>query len=332
MKTYAALCALCYVLFLLLPLPTLKLPSRTSDPSTVTTVTTTAPTTKPTALPDNREEESAAVFRVLDASAGVVYTFEERDFLIYTVAAEMPASYPPEALKAQAVASYTYYSYQRNRNAAGVDGADFSDVPGDFPTAYTTQALRELWGDSYDRYLQKIADAVDSVFGERLLYDNKPIFAAYHSCNTGQTEDAKTVWGVDYTYLRSVASSGDTLSPKYRSSVTISDKDFAAAFPKQNLSGDAAAWISGTPAVSAAGTVTAITIGGTTFSGREVRSALGLRSACFTVTHGKDGFTFTVTGYGHGVGMSQYGAKEMADRGFTYDEILTHYYTGVTLG
>ncbi len=332
MRSYALLCVVCYFLFLVLALPTLKFPSVADEPPTSpnTSVSTTSPTvsTNPTTPP---AEDTVAVFRVLDADANVIYTFAERDFLIYTVAAELPASYPVEALKAQAVAAYTYYTYQKNRHAAKVDGADFSDVPGDFPSSYTVESLRKRWGNQYETYLKKIADAVDAVAGEMLLYDDKPIFAAYHSCNSGMTESAKVVWGVDYPYLQSVVSSGDALSTKYISTVTVSDQEFAAAFPQLSLAGDADGWISGTPTVSAVGTVTAITIGGKTLTGRDVRSALGLRSACFTVTHGKDGFVFTVKGYGHGVGMSQHGAKEMADRGLTYKEILTHYYSGVTI-
>lgn len=330
MRSYIGLCGMCYVLFLVLALPTLKLSPTTTPPSDKPSETTTPSVGDPDTAPSQPSADVSAVFRVLDADANMVYTFSERDFLIYTVAAELPASYPPEALKAQAVATYTYYTYQRERHAAGVEGADFSDVPGDFPNDYTTEALQELWGEQYDVYLQKIADAVDAVAGEMIKYENKPIFAAYHSCNSGMTETAKTVWGIDYPYLQSVASTGDALSPKYTSTETVDDNNFAAAFSDATLTGDASAWISDIK-TSEAGTVTSITIGSKTYTGREVRTALGLRSACFTVTYGKDGFVFTVKGYGHGVGMSQYGAKEMADRGFTYEEILKHYYTGVTV-
>lgn len=333
MRSYIGLCGMCYILFLVLALPTLRISPKTANPSDKPPTVTTAPSVNdpnPAEPPSGSSLDPTAVFRVLDADANMVYTFSERDFLIYTVAAELPASYPPEALKAQAVAAYTYYTYQRDRHAAGVEGADFSDVPGDFPTDYTTDALQKLWGDQYAFYLQKIADAVDSVAGEMIVYEDKPIFAAYHSCNSGVTETAKTVWGIDYPYLQSVTSSGDVLSPKYTSTETVDNQKLAAAFPKAKLTGDASTWISGIK-TSEAGTVTSISIGDKTFTGREVRSALGLRSACFTVTHGNDGFVFTVKGYGHGVGMSQYGAKEMAERGFTYQEILKHYYTGVTV-
>ena len=322
MRSYLSLCVLCYALFLVLPLPFLALaasPSTEDKPTTPTATVTTAPLT-----------ETAAVFNVLDASANVIYTFTERDFLIYTVAAEMPASYPLEALKAQAVASYTYYTYQKNRELEGLHGADFSDAPS-FPEAYSPEALQERWGDNHQTYLTKIAQAVDEVLGQYILYDGKPIFAAYHSCNSGRTASSKTIWDTDYAYLQSVVSSGDALSPTLTSTVTVTDAEFAAAFPNVSLTGDAATWIGDSPTTAENGTVTAITIGDTVFHGRDVRSALGLRSSCFTATHADGVFTFTVQGYGHGVGMSQVGAKAMAEQGFTYKEILQHYYTGVTV-
>ncbi|MBQ9964203.1 MAG: SpoIID/LytB domain-containing protein [Clostridia bacterium] len=324
MKAYLGICAICYCLFLLLPLSTLRVPEPTPTP-TPPVVTPDEPSTLP--------ETDTAVFKVLDANAGVIYTFAERDFLIYTVAAEMPASYPEEALKAQAVASYTYYTYEKSRQAdnAALQGADFSAVPASFPTTYSPEGLKTLWGDSYDKHLQTIAAAVDAVYGKRILFNGEPIFAAYHSANAGRTEAASVIWGNEFAYLQPVVSSGDTVSPHYNTTTVITDADFAAAFPALSLSGDANGWITGTPTVSESGTVTAITIGGQTFSGKDVREALGLKSACFSVTHGADGFTFTVSGYGHGVGMSQHGAKTMAEQGFTYVEILKHYYTGTTV-
>ncbi|MBR5540489.1 MAG: SpoIID/LytB domain-containing protein [Clostridia bacterium] len=324
MKPYIGICLLCYVLFLLLPLPTLR-PSADSPDEPITVPNT----------PDEPDEPSDpdAVFKVLDADAGVIYTFAERDFLIYTVASEMPASYPTEALKAQAVATYTYYTYEKARQAdnAALRGANFSAVPSSFPETYSPEGLKKYWGDNYDKHLQTIAAAVDAVYGKQILYDGSPIFAAYHSCNAGKTESSSLVWGNEFAYLQPVVSSGDVLSPHYQAAVTVSDADFAAAFPELSLGGDAADWITGTPSTSDSGTVTAITIGGISFTGKQVRDALNLRSACFSVTHSDNSFVFTVSGYGHGVGMSQYGAKVMAEQGFTYDEILRHYYTGVTI-
>ncbi len=325
MKAYIGLCVLCYCLFLLLPLPA-------AQPLLPTPPATEAPTVLPDE-PDDPTPPAEAVFKVLDADAGVIYTFAERDFLIYTVAAEMPASYPLEALKAQAVASYTYFTYEKARQAdnAALQGADFSSVPDSFPSTYSPEGLQTVWGDAYTTHLQTVAKAVDAVYGKRILYNGSPIFAAYHSCNAGRTESAAVVWGNEFAYLQPVVSSGDTLSSYYQTTVTVSDVDFAAAFPSLSLSGDAGGWITGTPTVSESGTVTAITIGGQAFSGKQVREALNLRSACFSVTHGDTGFVFTVSGYGHGVGMSQHGAKALAELGFSYEEILKHYYSGVSV-
>ncbi len=332
MRLYFSLCAFCYALFLLLPLPFLgSTADKPTSSTSATTVTTTAPTTvatTPTATTTAVQTESQAVFKVLNTATETVHTFSEREFLIYTVAAEMPASYPIEALKAQAVATYTYYTYKRS---LATGESHFSDVPTSFPDSYSVAALKERWGQDYDTHIKKITDAVDAVSGQLVRYEGEAIYAAYHSCNGGRTESAKVMWDVDYPYLQSVASSGDTLSSAVNSTVTVTDAEFAAAFPSLSLTGNADTWISGKPTVSAAGTVTAITIGGETLTGREVRSALELRSPCFTVTHGKDGFTFTVRGYGHGVGLSQHGARTMAEQGCSYTEILRHYYTGTTV-
>ncbi len=326
MKTFSLLSLVCYVVLALIPLPLAK---SSPPPKPSETVSDTPPVAKT----EEKESPPAAVFKVLDTAGKAIYSFSERDFLIYTVAAEMPASYPVEALKAQAVASYTYYTYEKQKNAGNpaLQGADFSSVPSSFPTTYSPEGLKKLWGEHYDAHLERIALAVDAVFGKRVLYDGKPIFAAYHSCNWGKTETSSVVWGTDFPYLQSVVSGSDSLSPRAAQTVTVSDDKFAQAFPKLSLSGNADVWITGTPTLSPAGSVESITIGGEAFSGKAVREALGLPSACFSVSHTKDGFVFSVKGYGHGVGMSQFGAKAMAEQGFTYDDILKHYYTGVSI-
>ncbi len=326
MKTFSLLSLICYAILALIPLPFAK----TSPPQKPSE---NVPVTTPTAESEEKESPPAAVFKVLDTAGKAVYSFSERDFLIYTVAAEMPASYPVEALKAQAVASYTYYTYEKQKNAgnSALQGADFSSVPSSFPTTYSPEGLKKLWGEQYDAHLGRIAAAVDAVFGKRIVYDGNPIFAAYHSCNWGQTETSSVVWGTDFPYLQSVVSGSDSLSPKAAATVTVSDDTFAKAFPNLSLSGNADLWISGTPTLSPAGSVVSILIGGETFSGKAVREALDLPSACFSVSHTNEGFVFSVKGYGHGVGMSQFGAKAMAEQGFTYDDILKHYYTGVSI-
>ncbi len=326
MKTFSLLSLICYIVLALIPLPFVKTPA-----SPAKTDTPTAPTVK--TEEETKKETPTAVFKVLDTAGGAIYSFSERDFLIYTVAAEMPASYPVEALKAQAVASYTYYTYEKQKNTdnAALQGAHFSSVPASFPTTYSPDGLKKLWGEQYDANLERIASAVDAVFGKRILYNGNPIFAAYHSCNWGKTETSSVVWGTDFPYLQSVTSGSDSLSPRATQTVTVTDENFAKAFPNLSLSGNADGWITGTPTLSPAGSVVGITIGEKTFSGKAVRDALGLPSACFSVSHTKEGFTFSVKGYGHGVGMSQFGAKAMAEQGFACDDILKHYYTGVSI-
>lgn len=326
MKTYSLLSLLCYIILALVPLPMMKNPPAATPPEN------TAPAV-PVEDSEEKEPPSSAVFKVLDTAGNAMYTFSERDFLIYTVAAEMPASYPVEALKAQAVASYTYFTYEKQKNVGNtaLQGADFSSVPSSFPATYSPEGLQKLWGEQYETHLGRIASAVDAVFGKRIVYEDKPIFAAYHSCNWGKTETSSVVWGTDFPYLQSVVSGSDSLSPRAEATVTVSDSQFAAAFPKLSLSGNADEWITGAPVLSPAGSVISITIGNQTVSGKAVREALNLPSACFSVSHTKDGFVFSVKGYGHGVGLSQFGAKAMAEQGFTYDAILKHYYTGVSI-
>ncbi len=347
MKGYLLLTLTAATLLLLMPLPllgTLQTPPADEPPAATTAAspadTTDAPSTASTPdttvtdAPPDATAPSGDDFRVEDVASGRVIALSERDFLIGTLAAEMYPSFHPEALKAQAVAAYTYYD--RKRIAARADGAeaDFSDVPETFPTLYTVEGMRERWGDKFDTYYQKLCDAVDAVYGRRILYDGEPILAAYHAMTGGDTETAAVIWGRDLPYLQSVPNGGDTLAPSYESVVTVSEADFAAAVRAQGitLSDDAADWLDPSCITrSPAGTVTAMPIGDGSLTGRQVRTLFSLRSPVFTVEHRDGGFVFTVHGYGHGVGMSQYGADALARQGKTWEEILHYYYTDVTI-
>ncbi len=351
MKGYLLLTLAVTALLLLMPLPllgTLQTPQADEPPAATTTDpptdTTGAPSTTPApdaTAPDASAETTADTtapsgddFRVEDVASGRVIALSERDFLIGTLAAEMYPSFHPEALKAQAVAAYTYYD--RKRIAARADGAeaDFSDVPETFPSLYTVEGMRERWGDKFDTYYQKLCDAVDAVYGRRILYDGEPILAAYHAMTGGDTETASVIWGRDLPYLQSVPNGGDTLAPSYESVVTVSEADFAAAVREQGIAlpNNAADWVDPSRITrSPAGTVTAMPIGDGSLTGRQVRTLFSLRSPVFTVEHRDGSFVFTVHGYGHGVGMSQYGADALARQGKTWEEILHYYYTGVTI-
>lgn len=276
-------------------------------------------------------------FRVYLTETGKVVSLSERDYLIGAVCAEMPPLYHAQALRAQAVAIYTNAYKRRMEQRASPDpdlkGADFSDST-DSHQGYLSEAqLRDKFGDKYDSYLKPVSDAVDDVIGNLLTYDGQPITAAFHAICSGRTESAAVIWGKDLPYLQPVVSTGDKLSPDYSSTLVLSADQFrekAAALDGADLSGDPGTWI-GAAETSESRTVTQISIGGQTFTGEQVRSAFGLRSPCFTLTVQDGSFTFEVCGYGHGVGMSQYGADYMARQGSSWEEILTHYYTGVQI-
>lgn len=187
-----------------------------------------------------------------------VLNLKTEDYLTGALFAEMNPEYEAEALKAQAVAAYTYYLYTMEAQKKSPDttlmGAYISDNPEHYQAYMKSAEAKEKFGDNYAAYLEKITDAITSVKGVYMAYKGAPILAVYHNCNKGATKNAKEVWGKDYKYLQSVESKGDTLAPQLEEAQ-----------------------------------------------------------------------------YGHGVGMSQYGADYMARQGATYEEILNHYYTGVTI-
>lgn len=332
MKGYGWLFLAVAVLLLLLPLPAFSAatPTDTPAPTIPTQPTHTPANTTPTAP----TEEGEAVFRILCGEE--VVTLTEEDFLIRTLAMEMSPACHEEALKAQAVAAYTYYARRRQAQAEKADpalkGADFVSPNAQFPTEYTEEKLRARWGDAYEENHQKWKAVVTAVKGVTIIHDGKLIDACYHAISCGNTEGAETVWGADIPYLQTVASPGDRLAEGYASQVTATADEvrtiLAKELPSLALSDDPAAWF-GTPILSDAGTVAQQPIGETQLAGTRVRALFGLRSAAFTVAYADGTFTFSVRGYGHGVGMSQYGADYLARQGYTYDEILRYYYTDV---
>ena len=331
MKGYGWLLLITALLLLLLPLP--ALPRDTAQPSPDASAPPASVTTTPTTEEPAPTEDT---YRIL--CGDTVVTLPRRDFLIRTLAMEMPALYHEEALKAQAVAAYTYYTRRRTQQAANPDpallGADFVTPHSSFPQDYTEEKLRERWGEQYDAYYQKLCTAVDAVAGQVITYDGELIDACFHAVSNGATEDASTVWGASVPYLQTVVSAGDPSAAGYASNRTLSPDEVRAALQNAGvtvtLPPDPAVWF-GAPTLSPAGTVTAQPIGDVTLPGTKVRQIFGLRSATFTVTYAAGQFSFAVRGYGHGVGMSQHGADYLARQGYTYQQILEHYYTNVKI-
>ena len=266
---------------------------------------------------------------------GTAATLTLADYLWRVVAAEMPASFEREALRAQAVTARTYTLYQMgigtNPNHPEADMC--TDIACCQAYLDPDQAAAN-WGDGASAYAAKITDAVSSTDGQAIFYEGALIDAVFFSSAAGRTLDAVEVWGGSVPYLTGVESPEGEEVPNYHTTVAVSLEDFRATFlaqyPQADLSGDPSGWFQSLRPTSSGG-VNTVEVGGVVVKGSELRSLFGLRSAHFTVTAGAEGVAFSVTGYGHGVGMSQYGANAMARAGASWQEILEHYYTGVTI-
>lgn len=278
-------------------------------------------------------------FKILDDDTGEIITVDDRAFCYGAVAAEMIPSFEQEALKAQCVACYTHFcrlrENQRSDPDSSLKGADFSAKLSENQYYMSDSAMKKSWGNLYDESIKNIKTAVDGVFGEVMTdSDGNLIIVAYHAVSGGATEACIDVFGQDVSYLQAVASPGDFSAPGYLSKCNVSEKEFKDKILDENkntdLSGSAEKWI-GKSEKTNSGTVKTIKIGGEEFSGAKIRELFGLRSANFDVEYKDGNFEFTVRGYGHGVGMSQYGAEYMAQQGADYKEILSWYYHGAKL-
>ena len=267
-------------------------------------------------------------------SDGTVTEMTMADYLWRVVAAEMPASFEPEALKAQAVAARTYAAAKMAAGEANHPDADMCTDISCCQAYITPQDAAANWGASASSYEAKISAAVADTSGVIATYGGQPIQAVFFSSAAGRTADAVEVWGNEVPYLTGVESPEGEEVPNYHSTVTVPVEEFRTTLLSQvtgaDLSGDPSGWF-GTPVLASNGGVTSITVGGVSVTGATLRSLFGLRSTVFTVQADSTAVTFSVTGYGHGVGMSQYGANAMAKAGSTFEEILTHYYTGVSV-
>lgn len=336
MKKYFAIFLMIFLIITLIPLIALgktdPIPKENNNDST---------TTEPENNSQNIQEYSSNTysdFKVLISETNEVKTMTEEEYIIGVVSAEIPADYNVEAIKAQAVACYTYAylarAQERLSPSADLNGADISDNPNNHQGYIDSQQAAEKWGENAEIYSKKIREAVEEVCGNVIFYNGNPIIAAYHRISTGNTESAKVVWNEEVPYLQSVASPGDILSPDYINIVRIPVDKFKTSLAELNVvnfTDNPSEWISDI-ICSDAKTVTSIKICGAELSGNQLRSALGLRSAAFDVVYsGDDTFEFTVYGYGHCAGLSQYGADYMARQGDDWKKIINHYYADVEI-
>ncbi len=281
------------------------------------------------------QRDSAVFLAVKDGET--VENMALDQYLRGVVRGEMPASFQLEALKAQAAAerTYVYYQLAAGRKEAHPD-ADVCTDPACCSAWLSEDAAREKWGEDFDGWESRIGEAVAATDGQAALYAGQPILAVFHSSSAGKTAEAGDVWSGDVPYLRSVDSpEGEETVPNYYSAAAFTAAEakalLAQAHPELTFSGGPDKWF-GAVERDDSGRVSTVEVCGAPLRGVEVRRIFSLRSACFTVDAAADKVTFRVTGYGHGVGMSQYGANELARQGKTWQEILMWYYADITIG
>ena len=232
----------------------------------------------------------------------------------------MPASFNMEALKAQSIVARTYAVNTINKNKRLTDNNSTQNYK-------SNDELRSMWGSNFNTYYEKVKNAVNSTKGMYLTYNGEIIDAVYHSTSNGYTEDSIYVWGNSKPYLKSVSSIYDNTNKNYLYTLYLSYEDISNKL-KNSVDINTEFNIL---EKSSSGRVVNVEINGITYSGINIRSLLGLRSTDFNIEKTDTGINFITRGYGHGVGMSQYGANGMANHGSNYRDILLHYYTGVSI-
>lgn len=324
MKNFAALIILCAISILLIPLAMAD-KEKSQAISNISTTERIAEQIPATA----NEEKTISVFRTVNNKAEEISLFE---YVCGSVAAEMPLAYNEEAIKAQAVACYT--NALRQKNTGNGEKGDISDDTTVHQGYIDEEQRKEKWGADFEKYEKKLQNAVKDVEGEAIYYKGELCVAAFCAISNGKTENAKSLWGASVPYLVSVDSEGDKLSPAYASTVSFSKDEFlkaaetAGANRKQINDLTKALEIT---KKSDTGAVLTVKMGGKEFTGEEIRKIFSLRSPTFSVKATENTVTFSVSGYGHGIGMSQYGANYYAEKGYDYKEILEHYYTDVEI-
>lgn len=282
-----------------------------------TVVTDPVPAELPT------EPESLSGWTVWVRSGETVTEMDLDAYITCVVLEEMPASFEPEALKAQSVAARTYA--RKALTTGGKHGDGSVCVESACCQGYCTPETYLDKGGTTEN-LEKVRSAVEETSGLVLTYEGELIEATYFSSSGGMTEDAAAVWGTEYPYLRCVESPGEQ---EYTQTKSFTPEEFSAALGRE-LTGNPEDWFS-VITYTEGGGVAAMTVAGQTYSGTQLRSLLGLSSTAFSVKANKNGISVMAKGYGHRVGMSQYGAEAMAVSGAEYPEILAHYYPGTIL-
>lgn len=253
------------------------------------------------------------------------------EYVLSVVSSEMPATFHEEALKAQSILARTFVINKLITGCNNIKEGNICDTT--HCQAYLNiNEKKKAWGKDGDEYLKKLKKVVKETEGKVLSYNDQLVkYPQYFSTSSGNTEDAVAVFSEDVPYLKSVESPGEEISPKYESEISISISDFKSKIKKSIPNSDLENNINEEVKIlsrNTGGTVDDIKIGDVTIKGKEFRKIFGLNSANFTLEVLEDKINIKCLGYGHGVGMSQWGANVMAKEGSKYDEILEHYFKG----
>jgi len=270
---------------------------------------------------------------------GEVVYMDFEEYIVGVVAAEMPATFELDALRAQAVAARSFIIYRMqiyHEHGAPTEhhGADSCTNFAHCVAWTSIEDARERWGDNANHFEWRIREAVRSTAGEYLTYNGNVVRAFFFAMSNGHTENVEDVWSETIPYLRSVESGNYDDLPNFETFVEFYVQDFVARLRAERadlLVGPTLSLVLNEPTRTSGGRVDRIQIGNQTFRGIEIRRIFGLRSADFDISTDDENVYFTVRGFGHGVGMSQHGANRLAQNGMDYREILKRYYSGVEI-
>lgn len=274
-------------------------------------------------LTASTEGDPSVTVAVLRTASEQIENIPLETYVSRVVASEMPVDFEIEALKAQALAARTYIvNHMLSKDKQS--GADVTDTVQH--QVYKNESdLRKLWGNDYDEKMNKLIEAVSATKGKILTHNKAPITPAFFSTSNGYTENSEDYWDNELPYLRSVKSPWDKSSPKYLDQQIFTTAEVEAALGMKLANNGVEIKATRKPS----GRVEKLNLAGKAFSGREVREKLKLQSSDFELEQKNGHFIFKTKGYGHGIGMSQYGANGMAKEGKTYEEIVKYYYQDI---
>ena len=282
-------------------------------------------------------DEESPTINVYKVNKDKIEEMDIEEYLYGVLSSEMPSTFDEEALKAQAIAARTYVIYKMENNiTSGHKNADICTNSAHCQAYTSYEDLKEIKGEDWiNSDYVKVKKAVDDTKGQIITYEDKTILPLYFSTCSGKTENSEDVFSTQYPYLVSVESPYDKSSPKYSTTYSIKKSKFIKyiknAYPKLSLSLNKLDKEVNIINRTEGGSVKIIQVGNIKISGTDLRKILNLNSSNFTINYNNDEINFNVKGYGHGVGMSQWGAEGMAKEGYKYYDILFHYFQGTDI-